>query len=553
MNATGSHQESARPGLMIFLVAMIGVATAVLFIFKSGSDSSSSHMTKGNASGEGQEETANVAGGGADAGLRLIGQSGQRNSTDPDAEPSTITRLGDSFEKALQTTIAVDRDRALSQLAVTFASADPESAVELMHAHARNRRFTGALAHFSQAFGRALAAHDLGTAQAYLDEIPASLKAHYSIAVGKHWASQDAGAATQWALQRTDPELQSHLLSAISGVVEQSSSPLLIDAWAGALSQSPYGLEYSDQLSRVWPISNADAAMEWVGSIADPQRRSSAYHSFAESMAGFVKPHLPFTAPETYWDRHDPNAFSLMQDQRDPEQAPGFAGKRGGEMVNYAPLTIQNLKEPTMQRKLLHGYYAAASFVDAQIGKVLDALDRLDLADDTIVVLWGDHGWHLGDHGYWTKHTNYEQANRIPIIIRAPQHTKAGTVSHQLVETVDLYPTLAALAGLPAPSGPQPIDGINLLPILEHPDRTLRDHAYHCYPRGQRMGRAIRTDRYRLVEWKRPGAADATAVYELYDYLEDPHETRNLAQHRPEALMSMRSILARHPEARPRQ
>jgi hypothetical protein len=144
-----------------------------------------------------------------------------------------------------------------------------------------------------------------------------------------------------------------------------------------------------------------------------------------------VKPHLPFTAPKKYWDLFDPQALALAANQRDPVGAPGLAGKRGGEIVNYDPLSIQSLKEEATQRTLLHGYYACASFVDAQIGKVLTELDRLKLAENTIVVLWGDHGWHLGDHGYWTKHTNYEQANRIPLLIVAPGVTKAGSVTRQ--------------------------------------------------------------------------------------------------------------------------
>jgi iduronate 2-sulfatase len=265
-------------------------------------------------------------------------------------------------------------------------------------------------------------------------------------------------------------------------------------------------------------------------------------------MAGFVKPHLPFTAPKKYWDMHDPNAFPLASDQNDPEAAPGFAGKRGGEIVNYAPLTVANLKETAVQRQLLHGYYAAASFADAQIGKVLDALDRYGFSDNTMVVLWGDHGWHLGDHGYWTKHTNYEQANRIPIIFRVPGMTEPGSVTRQLAETVDIFPTLADLAGLPRPKGPQPIDGTSLVPVLKNSEASVRDHAYHAYPRGPRMGRAIRTDRYRLVEWKRPGADQEEAVFEVYDYQEDPGETRNLAASRPELLAQLKLILANHPE-----
>ncbi len=264
---------------------------------------------------------------------------------------------------------------------------------------------------------------------------------------------------------------------------------------------------------------------------------------------GFVKPHLPFTAPTKYWEMHDPDAFPLAQDQSPPADAPGFAGKKGGEIVNYAPLSIENLKNETVQRQLIHGYYAAASFADAQIGKVLDALDRFALADNTIVVLWGDHGWHLGDHGYWTKHTNYEQANRIPIIIAAPGVVQPGSVSRQLAETVDIYPTLAELAGLGHPTGPQPINGVSLVPVLKDPRASVRDHAFHCYPKGGRMGRAIRTERYRLVEWKKMGALAATSEYELYDYVRDPRELRNIVGENPAVLSRLKKILNRYPEA----
>jgi iduronate 2-sulfatase len=266
---------------------------------------------------------------------------------------------------------------------------------------------------------------------------------------------------------------------------------------------------------------------------------------------GFVKPHLPFTAPKKYWELYDPRAFALATFQRDPEGAPAYAGKRGGEIVNYDPLSEESLRAEEHQRTLIHAYYACISFMDAQLGRVLAELDRLDLARHTIVVLWGDHGWHLGDHGYWTKHTNYEQANRIPLIVVAPGVARPGSVSRQPAETVDLYPTLAELAGLPAPDGPQPIDGLSLVPVLRDPARVIRDHAYHCYPRDQRMGRAIRTARHRLVEWKRPGAPAGTAEYELYDYEADPLETRNLAATQPEVVARLRAILDRHPEARP--
>jgi iduronate 2-sulfatase len=265
---------------------------------------------------------------------------------------------------------------------------------------------------------------------------------------------------------------------------------------------------------------------------------------------GFMKPHLPFCAPARYWDLYDPAKLPLPGHTRPPEGAPRYAGKTLGELDQYEPVPRVPPLDEKLTRTLIHGYYASLSYMDAQVGRVLDEVDRLGLAEKTIIVLWGDHGYHLGDHGSWTKHTNYEQANRIPLIVVAPGVTTPGTSTRALVETVDIYPTLAALAGLPAPDGPQPIDGRSLVPVLEDPGRAARDHAYHCFPRGDRLGRAVRTARHRMVEWKRWGEPPATAEYELYDYAEDPLETRNLASERPEVLAGLRALLATHPEAR---
>jgi iduronate 2-sulfatase len=146
----------------------------------------------------------------------------------------------------------------------------------------------------------------------------------------------------------------------------------------------------------------------------------------------------------------------------------------------------------------------------------------------------------------WCKHTNYEHAARIPLIVALPG--KTGTSSTALVETVDLYPTLAELAGLTAPEG---LDGKSFAALLDDPMANHRDHAIHVYPRNDLLGRAIRTDRYRLVEWKKPGAAADTAVFELYDYESDPDETKNLAPEQSAVVAELKGFLAAHPEAVP--
>jgi iduronate 2-sulfatase len=251
---------------------------------------------------------------------------------------------------------------------------------------------------------------------------------------------------------------------------------------------------------------------------------------------------------------HDPSKLPSATSHELPKGAPKIAGKVGGELANYAPApdheAFRKGEEvtPELARRLIHGYYASTSYVDAQIGVVLDELRRLGLEQTTNVVLWGDHGFHLGDHGIWTKHTNYEQANRIPLVIAAPGITRPGASTEQPTESVDIFATLAELTGLPPPTGQQPIDGVSLLPVLREPAAWVKDHAYHCFPR-QKMGRAIRTATHRLVEWKKPGAKPETAELELYDLQSDPEETRNVASDQPEIVRKMCSILARHPEA----
>ncbi len=266
-------------------------------------------------------------------------------------------------------------------------------------------------------------------------------------------------------------------------------------------------------------------------------------------VAGFARPHLPFCAPKKYWDMYEPAKLPMPEFEDPPQDAPSVAGKRGGEISNYRPVPEDGNVEfsAELKRSLIHGYYASTSFVDAQIGKVLDELRSSGLANNTIVVLWGDHGFHLGDHGIWTKHTNYEQANRIPILIFAPGVTEPGSATKQLAESVDIFPTLAELAGLPKPVGPQPIDGVSLVPVLKDSSARVRDHAYHAYPKAK-LGRAIRTVRYRLVEWRVIGAAPESAEYELYDYESDPLERENLAAKKPEIVASLKMTLANYPQ-----
>jgi iduronate 2-sulfatase len=263
---------------------------------------------------------------------------------------------------------------------------------------------------------------------------------------------------------------------------------------------------------------------------------------------GFAKPHLPFCAPKKYWDLYDPEKFELAVLKEPPAGAPDYAPTKWGELRQYRGVPDRGALDEQLQRQLIHGYYASMSFMDAQVGRVLDALERNRLKEKTIVVLWGDHGWHLGDHGMWSKHSNYEQATRIPLIVSAPGTTSHG-VSEAMIESVDLYPTLAELAGLDTPQG---LDGVSYKNVIEKSKRQIRQYVSHVFPRGERLGRAIRTERYRLVQWKRVGEEDQTAEWELYDYQADPLETRNLySSASRDVLEELKRLLAEQDEALP--
>ncbi len=320
----------------------------------------------------------------------------------------------------------------------------------------------------------------------------------------------------------------------------------------GQIRSLPRGAAYESPMANDADYADGRVADETVKRLKAAKQRLAKDGTPFFITAGFVRPHLPFSAPKKYWDMHAPAKLPMPVNKAFPKDAPKVALKRGGEIAAFKPVPSNGEIDEELTRKLIHGYYASTSYVDAQIGKVTQALGELGLADNTILVLWGDHGWHLGDLGIWTKHTNFEQANRIPIIVIAPGLAKPGSATGQLAETVDLYPTLAELAGLPAPSGPQPIDGVSLVPVLKNPNARVRDHAFHAYPRGKKLGRAIRTQRYRLVEWKNHSDPNAGVDYELYDYKADPWETQNQYADRPKIAKRLKTILSKHPSPKTR-
>lgn len=266
---------------------------------------------------------------------------------------------------------------------------------------------------------------------------------------------------------------------------------------------------------------------------------------------GFKKPHLPFCAPKKYWDMYERDNMPLAEYRKKAEGSPDFAYHKCGELQSYSDIPelisfsdIDNVVLPEdKQRELIHGYYACISYTDAQIGKVIDALKKKGMLENTIIVLWGDHGWHLGDHGLWNKHTNFEHATHVPMIIIDPS-SKHREVNHP-VEFLDIYPTLCELNGLPIPSH---TDGQSLASVIkgEKKEATLKPYAASQYPRVNKMGYSIRDGRYRYtvwVDWKNK-TTNPEKIYaeELYDYEKDPNETVNLVSDKEysKALQQMR-------------
>ncbi len=254
---------------------------------------------------------------------------------------------------------------------------------------------------------------------------------------------------------------------------------------------------------------------------------------------GYIRPHLPFVTPKQYWDLYDRAKIPLATNPFLPHGAPAVAfGDRslGGlyELRDYmdysdAPSPFERALTEAQQRELRHGYYASVTFIDAQVGRLLAGLDELGLAKNTVVVLWSDHGWKLGEHNGWCKQTNYEIDTRAPLMIRAPAAKANGQRCDSLVEFVDIYPTLCDIAGLPVPGN---LAGKSLAPLLADAATKVKDAAFSQFPRrhGGRdyMGYAVRTERYRYVEWiEKEGGG--VAARELYDHSSDPDENENIA------------------------
>jgi iduronate 2-sulfatase len=247
---------------------------------------------------------------------------------------------------------------------------------------------------------------------------------------------------------------------------------------------------------------------------------------------GFFKPHLPFAAPKRWYDLHDPTKIPSPAVSAKPD----FGWHASGEFRgNYGHGGLDPARDGAYARHIRHAYAASASYVDAQVGRVLQALVDQGLAERTVVVVWSDHGFLLGEHAIWGKHCLYEHALRSPLMIRTPGLAQPGAPCAATVESVDLFPTLTDLCGLPSPAG---LDGLSLRPYLEKPDAPSAKPARGFWSGGQQT---VRTDRWRLIAYRgKKGAADGV---ELFDLLADPHESRNLAASQPEVVAELGQLL----------
>ncbi len=236
---------------------------------------------------------------------------------------------------------------------------------------------------------------------------------------------------------------------------------------------------------------------------------------------GFWKPHLPFNAPRKYWDLYDRDQIPLSPVPGRPNGAPDAAIHNSGELRNYGLIPSQGPLSKDTAKILTHGYYACISYTDTQVGKVLDAVHRLELEKNTIIVLWGDHGWNLEDHSMWCKHANFETSMRAPLIFKIPGYS-GGVKIDALTEFVDIYPTLCQLADLPIPAH---LEGQGLSPLFRNPTAPFKTHIYSRFKKGE----SVKTSEFVYSEWRKSDHGPSYARM-LYDHRTDSLENINVAE-----------------------
>jgi len=300
-----------------------------------------------------------------------------------------------------------------------------------------------------------------------------------------------------------------------------------------------YALEDNKEVARSNPYHKANATEQAVvPDIAYPDGQTTqqvlkAMRKLAKSQqpfflaVGYYKPHLPFTAPSQYWDTYQSDYMQLSNINSLPEGAPPYLFRSWSEPGSYADVSEEEPFVDSLSIRLKLGYYACVSFIDAQIGQLLNELEKLEMRDNTIVVLWGDHGYKLGEYGRWSKHSTMELDTRVPLIVSVSGTSYSGNEISGIVESVDVYPTLSELAGLPLPQ--QESDGKSFAGFVDSPDSVGKDHAYSTIIHDGFQAHSLRTNRFRFTAWCPEDQPGQIASMELYDHETDPYETVNLA------------------------
>lgn len=310
-------------------------------------------------------------------------------------------------------------------------------------------------------------------------------------------------------------------------------------AWKGRGYLTPEAIAQMEELNKADPKSQGRGPAFEAADVPDnayPDGCNTDYaikelnrlknNPFFMAM-GFYKPHLPFNSPKKYWDMYKHQDMKLADNPFIPKDAPSYATTDWGELRSYCGIPKKGPCSDELARELIHGYYACVSYTDAMVGRLLDELDRLELTDKTIIIIWGDHGWKLGEHAGWCKHTNFELDTHVPMILSVPGAKTASQRTKAFTEYVDIYPTLCQACGLAVPGH---LEGLSMMPLVENPNRPWKKAAFSQYPRGKVMGYTMRTERFRYTEWQDRKTGEVMAR-ELYDHEKDPQENINAAAH----------------------
>lgn len=405
-----------------------------------------------------------------------------------------------------------------------------------------------------------------------------------TVYTGKIFHGKYTDDALSWSRKATQPKKETSIPETKGGYALKKNQQMYID------NKKELDAKYGEKMIREnWLAKGPDVECADVPdeTYEDGENTLAAIATLKELVKndkpwflglGFHKPHLDWIAPKKYWDMYDESQIPIATQVNPPKDGASMGLSESLEVRVGADMPKSEAFSPELQRKLRHGYFACVSYVDAQMGKMIQALKDSGQYDNTIIVLWSDHGFNLGEMGYWGKATNYEIATRVPFIIVAPgiTDTSKGKKSNALVELIDIYPTLCELAGLKKPNT---LEGNSIVPLLKKPEKKGDNAAYSVFPTpalrewaarpftppfrnsffepliqkieskiknqmGDKwnrdvfeefvMGYAMRTDRYRMVIWKdRRHPNDEPLFVELFDHQKDPNETTNIAAANP--------------------